>query len=50
MERNSKHLEKAKESRRRSPCPTPPRIPEPNFTKIDTLVTYGDGFGCSIYG
>jgi hypothetical protein len=62
MERTSKHLEKAKESRRRSQdvhtkeesrsnsTSTPPQIPEPDFTKIDTLATYGVGFGCSIYG
>jgi hypothetical protein len=29
---------------------TPPRIPEPDFTKIDALATYGVGFGRSIYG
>jgi hypothetical protein len=29
---------------------TPPWIPEPDFTKIDALATYGVGFGCSIYG
>jgi hypothetical protein len=29
---------------------TPPRIPEPDFTKIDALATYGVRFGCSIYG
>jgi hypothetical protein len=62
MERTRKDLEKAKESRRRSQdvhtkeesrsnlTPTPHRIPEPDFTKIDALATYGVGFGCSIYG
>jgi hypothetical protein len=29
---------------------TPPRIPEPYFTKTDALATYGVGFGRSIYG
>jgi hypothetical protein len=29
---------------------TPPRIPEPYFTKTDALSTYGVGFGHSIYG
>jgi hypothetical protein len=29
---------------------SPPRIPEPYFTKIDALATYGVGFGRSIYG
>jgi hypothetical protein len=29
---------------------TPPRIPEPYFTKTDALDTYGVGFGCFIYG
>jgi hypothetical protein len=28
---------------------TPPRIPEPNFTKTNALATYGLGFGHSIY-
>jgi hypothetical protein len=28
---------------------TPPRIPEPYFTKTDALSTYGVGFGHSIY-
>jgi hypothetical protein len=28
---------------------TPPRIPEPYFTKTDALATYGVGFGYSIY-
>jgi hypothetical protein len=62
MERTSKDLEEAKESRRRSKdvhtkeesisnsTSTPPRIPEPDFTKIDALATYGVGFGRSIYG
>jgi hypothetical protein len=29
---------------------TPPRLPEPDFTKTDALATYGVGFGRSIYG
>jgi hypothetical protein len=29
---------------------TPPRIPEPYFTKTDALATYEVGFGRSIYG
>jgi hypothetical protein len=29
---------------------TPPRIPEPYFTKTDALATYGVRFGRSIYG
>jgi hypothetical protein len=29
---------------------TPPRIPEPYFTKTDALATYGVGFQRSIYG
>jgi hypothetical protein len=28
---------------------TPPRIPEPDFTKIDALTTYGVGFGFYIW-
>jgi hypothetical protein len=27
---------------------TPPRIPKPDFNKIDALATYGVRFGCSI--
>jgi hypothetical protein len=62
MERTSKDLEKAKESRRKSynvhtkeesmsnSTSTPPRIPECDFTKTDTLATYRVRFGCSIYG
>jgi hypothetical protein len=61
MEWTRKDLEKGKESRRsKDVCTkeesmsnstsTPPRIPEPDFTKIDALATYGVGFGCSIYG
>jgi hypothetical protein len=62
MERTSKDLEKAKDSRRRcedvhtkeesmsNSTLTPPRIPEPYFTKTDALVTYRVGFRRSIYG
>jgi hypothetical protein len=28
---------------------TPPRIPEPDFTKTEALATYGVRFGHSIY-
>jgi hypothetical protein len=28
---------------------TPPRIPEPDFTEIDALATYGVGFGFYIW-
>jgi hypothetical protein len=62
MKRSSKDLEKVKESRRRNQdvhtkeesrsnsTSTPPRISEPDFTKIDVLATYGVDFGRSIYG
>jgi hypothetical protein len=62
MERTSKDLEKAKDLRRRSygihtkeksmsnSTSTPPRIPEPYFTKTNALTIYRVGFGRSIYG